>query len=415
MEEVIELCKKIKLCSTSCQLCGGTIENCSCSYCGKKSKGLEELANRLNEKIAFLKQEENLDYVPVCKAFNYLYIIKNFKIKDVNEILNKINYEKKLEDKLEKIVNKENKSEDITKEEYELVNLFLINGDIKQYKINWCNFLIKALTNKKFHIEYEDLEKMIIMYSEELMKEACHIDDAKCTIKVFNKKDVHGEAGKNTIRIDRNEFDDLYQNFNADNMFKIFNTIFHEVTHVNQYFRITRNNISFYDSIMIKDFILRSSLKDYYDSNYYLSTEEIEAFIEGYQTALNYTEFMGLNISDELKRDESYRVEEFKRVVTNLNRKYNGNYVLIDDLFQNVVTPEMVEKYPQLQLEYIVENDCVRRKTLEEVDEEYNNYINGTLKLSGKKDEIIYYFNYLENILENTKKNEISKSVLDLM
>lgn len=73
MEEVVELCKKIKSCSTSCKLCGGTIENCICSYCGVKSEELEELSNRLNGKIAFLKQEENLDYIPVCKAFNYLY------------------------------------------------------------------------------------------------------------------------------------------------------------------------------------------------------------------------------------------------------------------------------------------------------------------------------------------------------
>lgn len=407
MEEVIELCKKIKLCSTSCQLCGGTIENCSCIYCGKKSEELEELTNRLTEKIAFLKQEENLDYIPVCKAFNYLYSIKNFKIEDVNDILNKANYDKKLEEELEKIVNKEDKSIDITKEEYELVNLLLINGDIKQYKINWCNFFIKSLTNKKFHIEYEDLEKMIIMYSEELMKDACHIDEAKCTIEVFKEKDRHGEANKNIIHIDRNEFDDLYQNFNADNMFKIFNTIFHEVTHVNQYSRRMRNNISFYDSIMIKDFILRNSLKDYYDDNYYLSTEEIEAFIEGYRTALNYTEFMGLKISDELKRDESYRVEGFKKVVTNLNRKYQGNYIPIDNLFHDVVTLDMLKEYTILQLEYVVENDCVRRKTLEELDEEYDGYINGILNLNGKKDEIIYYFNYLENTLENTKKNAI--------
>lgn len=267
--------------------------------------------------------------------------------------------------------------------------------------------MIKALTNKKIHIEYEDLEKLITIYSEELMKDACHIDDAKCIIKNFEDKEQHGETHKNIIHIDRESVNNLYQNFSADNMFKIFNTIFHEVTHVNQYFRITRNNISFYDSIMIKDFILRNRLDDYYDDNYYLSTEEIEAFIEGYQTALSYTEFMKLKISDELKKDESYRVEGFKKVATNLNRKYKENYIPIDDLFEDIVTPDLLEEYPELQLEYIVENDCVRKKTLEEVDEEYNNYINGTLNLNGKKDEIIYYFNYLVNTLENTKKNVI--------
>lgn len=38
MEEIIDLCKEIKSCGTKCKACGGTIKNCSCSYCGKKVK-----------------------------------------------------------------------------------------------------------------------------------------------------------------------------------------------------------------------------------------------------------------------------------------------------------------------------------------------------------------------------------------
>ena len=339
--------------------------------------------------------------------FNYLYNIKEFHIPEVDEILGKANYGSKLEHELEKIVAKENSSQNISVSEYELVEFLLLNGNLKNYKVNWCNFLIKALANKKFHIEYEDLEKLLIMYSEELLNEKYQIDNAKCIIENFPKKEQHGKARKNKMHIDKDLVNKLYQNFNGDNMFKVFNAIFHEATHVSQYFRRINHNISFYDLILTKDYILRNYLNDYYDNNYYLSSEEIEAHIEGYQTALSYADFLGLTISDEIKKEESYKIENLKKIITNLNRKYQGNYVSIDDLIQKILSPEMLKEYPQLQLEYVIENGYIRRKTLEEVEENYHNYLNGTLKLNGKKEEIEYYFDSLKNTLDSSKRKEI--------
>ena len=407
MVEIIDLCKKIKSCGIKCKSCGGTIKNCSCSYCGKKSEELEQLVSKLSEKLDILKKDDDLNYVPVCQLFNYLYNIKDFHIPEVDEILGKANYGSKLEHELETIVAKENSSQNISASEYELVNFLLLNGNLKNYKVNWCNFLIKALANKKFHIEYEDLEKLLIMYSEELLNEKYQIDNAKCIIENFPKKEQHGKARKNKMHIDKDLVNKLYQNFNGDNMFKVFNAIFHEATHVSQYFRRIKNNISFYDLILTKDYILRNYLNDYYDNNYYLSSEEIEAHIEGYQTALSYADFLGLTISDEIKKEESYKIENLKRIITNLNRKYQGNYVLIDDLIQKILSPEMLKEYPQLQLEYVIENGYIRRKTLEEVEENYHNYLKGTLKLNGKKEEIEYYFDSLKNTLDSSKRKEI--------
>ncbi len=407
MEEIIDLCKEIKSCGTKCKYCGGTIKNCSCSYCGKKSEELEQLVSKLSEKLDILKKDDDLNYVPVCQLFNYLYNIKEFHIPEVDEILGKANYGSKLEHELEKIVAKENSSQNISVSEYELVEFLLLNGNLKNYKVNWCNFLIKALANKKFHIEYEDLEKLLIMYSEELLNEKYQIDNAKCIIENFPKKEQHGKARKNKMHIDKDLVNKLYQNFNGDNMFKVFNAIFHEATHVSQYFRRINHNISFYDLILTKDYILRNYLNDYYDNNYYLSSEEIEAHIEGYQTALSYADFLGLTISDEIKKEESYKIENLKKIITNLNRKYQGNYVSIDDLIQKILSPEMLKEYPQLQLEYVIENGYIRRKTLEEVEENYHNYLNGTLKLNGKKEEIEYYFDSLKNTLDSSKRKEI--------
>ena len=407
MEEIIDLCKEIKYCGTKCKSCGGTIKNCSCSYCGKKSEELEQLVSKLSEKLDILKKDDDLNYVPVCQLFNYLYNIKEFHIPEVDEILGKANYGSKLEHELEKIVAKENSSQNISVSEYELVEFLLLNGNLKNYKVNWCNFLIKALQTKKFHIEYEDLEKLLIMYSEELLNEKYQIDNAKCIIENFPKKEQHGKARKNKMHIDKDLVNKLYQNFNGDNMFKVFNAIFHEATHVSQYFRRINHNISFYDLILTKDYILRNYLNDYYDNNYYLSSEEIEAHIEGYQTALSYADFLGLTISDEIKKEESYKIENLKKIITNLNRKYQGNYVSIDDLIQKILSPEMLKEYPQLQLEYVIENGYIRRKTLEEVEENYHNYLNGTLKLNGKKEEIEYYFDSLKNTLDSSKRKEI--------
>lgn len=408
MEEIIDLCKKIKSCGTKCKSCGGTIKNCSCSYCGKKSEELEQLVAKLREKLDILKNDNDLNYVPICQLFNYLYSLKDFNIPEVDEILEKANYGSKLEHELEKIVAKENSSQNISASEYELVNFLLINDNLKNYRINWCNFLIKALADKKFHIEYEDLEKLFIIYSEELMKDACHLKKAKCVIGDFEKEEQRGESFFNTIKIDRKLLNNLYQDFSADHLYKIMSTIFHEVTHVNQYSRRIKGNISFYDSLLIKDFILSATLNHYYDDNYTLSSEETEAFLEGDRVALEYLEFLKLQISDQLRKEIHSRTEFFNKVMLNMNRKYQSKWMDINEIFESLhLNKEYLKKYPILKLEYTFNGDFIRRKTLEEVEEDYHNYLNGTLNLNGKKEEIEYYFDSLKNTLDSSKRKEI--------
>ena len=66
--------------------------------------------------------------------------------------------------------------------------------------------------------------------------------------------------------------------------------------------------------------------------------------------------------------------------------------------------PGVLKQYPQLSLEYIIEENIVRRKNKKEIESEYNDYLDGRLQLNGDPKEIEEYFNIL---LSRTKENII--------
>lgn len=420
MEEIVELCKEID----------NHVRTRKHGYGGYKDEKWYSLVAELKNKLTVYFEYEDLESVTVCNLFNYLYHISGFNISEVNEILLKANYSKKLETETKKIMDKINRQDNMTAQEYSYAQFLLIHGFINECKVYWCNLLLKALVDGKFHIEYADLEDLIILLSNELIKKGCSLQDVKISIIPFQEdfdKESDGKSYRNEIYINDRLIRILLKKFNADNLFKLLRVIFHEVTHVHQYFRTKNGEISKINSILIKDTILAEKGDDmnYYDTNYELSSVENEAFVAGNQLALDYVKFLNLRLSTKLEKKTIKKIAISSNLLCNFSRLNKKKFVNIDELFDTLDLSDFdtnyLEVYPQLKLEYIAEttpvttticgceysfeSTSIRKKTLEEVEEEYQNYLSGTLKLNGKKEEIIQYFNYLKSTLGEEEKN----------
>ena len=152
---------------------------------------------------------------------------------------------------------------------------------------------------------------------------------------------------------------------------------------------------------------------------------ENEALMMGDELALKYLKFLDLQISNELDNGITGEIVVSDRLLRNLFRADKEKLVNINELFDmfdlNNFNIDYFKEYPQLNLEYIAETTpvtltvdgykccfdttSIRKRTLEEIEEEYQGYLNGTLKLNGKKEEIIQYFNYLKSTLGEEGKN----------
>ena len=75
---------------------------------------------------------------------------------------------------------------------------------------------------------------------------------------------------------------------------------------------------------------------------------------------------------------------------------------LFDEFLSN--SPSVLNQYPQLSLEYIIDGNIVRKKNKKEIESEYEDYLEGRLQLDGDPKEIEEYFNFL---LSKTKENII--------
>lgn len=163
------------------------------------------------------------------------------------------------------------------------------------------------------------------------------------------------------------------------------------------------------DSIQLKDYILSILLVEYYDENYLLNSMENEAFLESINSAIEYSKFLEVPIGEKQLEEYNDRMKIHSNRLLNLYRKKDDKYVDLTELFESVLVkhPELLIQYPQLKLEYINENDIIRRKTLNEISTDYQSYLNGNLNLNGKDNEIRYYYKYLENNLTKEKDKQI--------
>lgn len=403
IEEIINVCKKIKSIS-KCSACGGSIKQDTCIFCGTKNNELTELISRLNSLInSFRSQVDISNIIVTNNLFNHLYSINNLEIQSVNKLLSDVNYHNLLEEQFQVITKKINNGDKLLQEDYDFLCFFLINNQFKDsLKLGVVNVLIKGIVNKECNFDISSLEEIVKTFVEEGIKNVIGLKYTHCKIVEYDDKRTCGSALYGNVYVNKAQIRHL-----ADGKLTyLLRTLFHEMIHVRQYQRRKDRCISIYDMILLKDKILSDASRKYYDDNYFLLSIENQAFMNESKETLDYMEKLEITPSKEELDDINKDYEYHKNFCGATIRIWEDVPCELDTLFDKSIynSPSVLNQYPQLSLEYIIDENIVRRKTRKEIESEYEDYLEGRLQLNGNPEEIEDYFNFL---LSRTKENII--------
>lgn len=190
----------------------------------------------------------------------------------------------------------------------------------------------------------------------------------------------------------------------------IFDTIFHELTHLLQEKLYEKENLPYEYILMIEDYLLSNTLSDKYTTNNYMSLyNEIDARRLGSLKTDEYLRTLGIipkeNTLRAIERDE----RKHKKDTRYYNREEKSVDVLFDENIQEVIKVlkeefkiDIFTDYPVLN--YLYHKDGRRKTTLELIKE----------KSRTTSEEVK---NLIDEILKNRKlsKENISKDLKELV
>lgn len=401
-EKIINICKRIKEIS-KCNSCGGSFKQDTCIFCGAKNSELTELISKLEVLINDFRNQLNLSNITsVNEIFNQLYSINSLEIRSVNKLLVDVNYHVLLDQNLQNILKKLNEGNKLTKEDYQFLCFFLINNQFKgDMKLGVTNVLMKGISNKECNFDINYLEEIVKIFVEEAIKNVIGLKHTHCIVVEYKDKNVCGSALYGNVYVGKNEINFLMEG----KITYLLRTLFHEMIHVRQYQRRKDNYISIYDMLLLKDNILSDSSRKYYEDNYYLLSTENQSFLNEGKETLDYLKKLGISPSEEELDDINKNYEYHRKFYGVTARLWEDNPCDLEILFDKSIynNPSLLNKFPQLSLEYVVEGNIVRRKNKREIESEYEDYLEGRLKLNGNAEEIKLYF---DNLLVKSRSNE---------
>lgn len=394
-EKIIELSNQVKA-MNHCNGCGGSCKNGICMYCGNENQKLIYLSLQLEKEISKLG-DNYFERGMLHNCLTSLYMIRDMEISSVTKILDDYNYINTINDSYVKIFGKikevsQNQVQLTDSEYYLLLNSYLNDKFSGQFQLAMFGLFTKKILegNNENNISNLDKEKIFLKGTELMATQILGFKKAHVRIleDTPNKKEnTLGQAFFNNI--------DLSRKVIHDNPVQLLPTIFHELIHLKQYKEQRIDCIlSDKNMIEIKDAILMELLKGYYKDNYDSISFEKEAFFYMHLETMDYLNGIGLETSLDIKEKALFYEQTCGDYITNKNRVYLGEIVNLEELFRNEVIshPEILTVYPQLSFEYKLVDDKVLPKTLEDIQEDYECYQNGTLTWNGNKDEINYLY-----------------------
>lgn len=190
----------------------------------------------------------------------------------------------------------------------------------------------------------------------------------------------------------------------------IFDTIFHELTHLLQEKLYEKENLPYEYILMIEDYLLSNTLSDKYTTNNYMSLyNEIDARRLGSLKTDEYLRTLGIipkeNTLSAIERDE----RKHKKDTRYYNREEKSVDVLFDENIQEVIKVlkeefkiDIFTDYPVLN--YLYHKDGRRKTTLELIKEKS--------RTTSEEEK-----NLIDEILKNRKlsKENISKDLKELV
>ena len=375
IEEIIREIKNNKKC-TGCS--ASKYDNCECIYCGRINDNLKELTSKL---VSVLQATNNID----DKTLGALFSVSDLGIKEIYNILSKYNVGDILNNKYKWLI--DNKfGNSISKDDAELfiniINSNMVNNSIKNTMIT---ILIRFMIQDKLDIS-NDKKKILIKYFTEMYMET-KVRNPEC---IYTKLDnANGDNLYSLIRLNEGTVDNY---LNKKAYAQLLMLIFHECTHTYQrYYERNGEIVNYLLLLQSKESIISKRYPNYYDDNYYYFSEESEARYMEYKGLLDYLNVLNLGLS---KENNDYCIDMMKKEYKNAQneaRVLNGINTKVDEIFDGIeLTIDELNRYPLLKIEYKIEDGKVVKKTKEEMENDYNNYIASTGE--SKRVEIDYLY-----------------------
>ncbi len=362
--EKISALKEVK-----CPECGGEGYEVKCTYCGNINERLVKLNNM----------------IPVGTNLETYY----------NDFISG------------KLANKTQLTEEEDKFFYTLLKEDLIKSNfVPDGYILISSFLGKKLVSYKTFEKFVELMVRNIVYTinDDKVKGLevfFEITDLKedirgTTVCKVDKDDKYKEV---LIKFDRQVILGLYEGKKLDDL----ETIFHETTHILQNIYIATGVFSAALLKQIKDKIIReycigkTDEYSYYDENYYIISSEVDARLNSILQTKRFLGMMGYSYLDEnlIEKRIEEEIKLYKLDLRKIDEDKLGveQTALIDEIFDKIVEdkPELLEKYPQLKVEYVLEDGFVRRKNYEELLDTYEENLGNDEVITFLKQKIHFY------------------------
>ena len=390
-----------------CTDCGKhrAIQTGICPYCGKRDNELEKLSHQLISLLNQLKDKKMLINNGIS-LIEKLYFIKQYSnevipFKEIDDIIAMNNVEKQINDKIDEINSKIEEKQTLSFLDNTFISTYINHNINLINRLNYDEIIINIIQGNKI-VENHTFEKIIIAYVKNL------VSDINAIGQYYKKIDVKpaisfAENGSFSEFDDSTKIDISYESIKKlyeKQDISIFITIYHEIEHLLQYIAINFGVVSSNVIDYIKDKILRDELGEtYYDENYNNISYEIDARIKGIENTIKFlTDELKFSVKKEyfeemFQKEQKLRNQESMRRINNQNRT-------LDEIFEEVISkkPHLLDKYPQLKIRYILDNNFVRKKTEEELLATYSEYNN--------KPEVL---EYIEKLLEKSKNGSVKK------
>ncbi len=250
-----------------------------------------------------------------------------------------------------------------------------------------CEALVDAM-EKRFTGSYMEFEEKIIKYVEDYMTDLCQKRNYFPICSVQENLPYIGLAkGNDKIIFNKEVIKEL---MNGNKLFLIF--LFHELSHIQQNIQIetgvaTPNIICYikdtllnkYQQIENKQFYgyVENKTYSYYTINYENHSKEIDAELNAILLTIEFFQENNIDLPNETK----YLKDYFDALVKRKNKKrnltycgtFNSYYLTLDEAFDVAIKyhPEWLEEYPQLKVEYKLEDGVIQKKS-EITYQEYN-------------------------------------------
>ncbi len=341
---------------------------------------LTDFINHLNKRLKTIDEAlVNLptDTIPYNKLFNLLYTI-NFKIAGVEEFLNKYDYINRLQLSYNRIKQKLYRGMHLSEEAVSILETFIMRNDHNLDLDFLCNYYIKKCLNKEDNIEigYKFFRELI---KNKITKESKkYYQDSTCIILDIPSKikergfESQNSTFKNNVVLLEDDIKDLYY---SGSKYVIY-MMNHELSILRISSEINKGEVKtplYIDAT--KDYILSKQDITYYQDNYpHLIFEQL-AKIDEIKNTSEYLEKLGMHINNDEVENINIDIEES---IKDRKRKYKKKDSYLDILFNNYIINRsyLLTEYPQLEEEYKIIDGKVILKDKEELNENYQNYLN---------------------------------------